>query len=305
MAAIPHVLPGQVIRANLINQLIDFVNGSGSTVPSGVEVPDLFGRTLSQARIELTQPALNLALGTTLDAFGTLVDPNAPASQTRLVIGQAPPSGVRVPAGSAVNLVLAAQGSGPSPQPKPIVTGFNQASTPINQPITLLGDNFDLAAANNTVTFDSVPAGVPNPASKTSLTVVVPNVPGVPKTVNVVVTTPGGGSSTPQTTTILPPLAGPNPSISNIDISPNPVAAQVGQSIKINGANFDNSAANNTISFDTVLVAPSLASPTQLTVTVPNIPGVNLNQPPKSVSVTVKVGAKTSPAVSILVEKLV
>src|SRR5262249_28155126 len=110
MAQIPHVQPGEVIRSSFINNLIDQLNALSTGAPApGVSVPDVFGRTLSQARTLITQPSVNLALGTTLDAFGTAVDPNASASANRLVIGQAPAAGSLVPVGSPVNLVLAAQ----------------------------------------------------------------------------------------------------------------------------------------------------------------------------------------------------
>src|SRR5687767_4195360 len=107
MAQIPHVQPGEVIRSSVINELIDQVNAfGGSTGPvSGVEVPELFGRTLTQARALLTQPSVNLALGTTIDTVGTMVDPNAPANATRIVLGQNPVAGTRRPVGSPVSLV--------------------------------------------------------------------------------------------------------------------------------------------------------------------------------------------------------
>jgi IPT/TIG domain/PASTA domain len=304
MAQIPHVNPGEVIRASLINQLIDAANaGGGTTVPSGVAVPDLFSRTLSQARSLLSQPAVNLPLGATIDAFGTIVDPNAPSSASRVVVGQSPSAGARVPVGTPVSVVLAAQGTGSGPAPKPVITGFSAATTPVGQPVTILGDNFDLTAANNTVTFDGVPAGVPNPSTKTTLTVIVPPIPGVPKSANVIVATPGGGSSVPAPTNVAAQLPGPNPAITSVDPSPLAIA-QVGPPLKIKGSNFSATAANNSTMFDlTPGPVPTAASTTELTLIVPAITGVNSGNPPKAVTLTVKVGANSSSPFSMFVEK--
>src|SRR5437870_1551254 len=108
MAQIPHVQPGEVIRSSFINGLIDQINALGTGAPpAGVAVPNVLGRTLSQARTTITQPSVNLALGVTLDAQGILVDPNAPASANRIVIMQSPQAGVRLTPGSAVDLILA------------------------------------------------------------------------------------------------------------------------------------------------------------------------------------------------------
>jgi PASTA domain len=116
MAQIPHVQPGEVIRSGFINGLIDAINGIGTGTVTGIAVPDVFGLTLGVARTMITQPSVNLVLGTALDAFGVLVDPNGSTSAARIVIGQSPPPGTRVPVGSTVNLIVAAQG-GTSTQP--------------------------------------------------------------------------------------------------------------------------------------------------------------------------------------------
>ncbi len=306
MAQIPHVQPGEVIRSSFINGLVDQVNALASGAPGpGVSVPHVIGRPLSQARSMITQPAVNLALGLTIDANGASVDPNAPASAALVVIMQSPQASARVNVGSAVDLILAAQGTGPAPLPKPVIVGTTSPSTPIGQPVTIIGDNFDLTASSNTVTFDGVPAGVPNPASKTSLTVTMPVIAGVPKTVQIVVTTPGGGPSAPFPTTVTAPVPGPTPAITSVDTSPHAIG-RVGEAMKINGSNFSATASNNTVLFDSVQVVASVASANQLTVTVPNIPGVVLNGPPKLVSLRVKVGSSTSPpsAAPFFVEKV-
>jgi hypothetical protein len=295
MAQIPHVQSGEVIRANVINTLIDQVNALGSGAPGpGVTVPNVIGRPLSQARTMITQPSVNLSLGLTIDASGVLVDPNAPASATRIVIMQSPPAGTRATVGSAVDLALATLGPGPSPQPKPVINSLSASSRPIGQPVTILGDNFDLSAANNQVTFNGTAAGVPSPASKTSLTVLVPPLASPPVSATIVVTTPAGGSSNGFSITVTAPLGTPNPTISSIDVSPNPIAV-VGQTITINGTNFDaTTPANNKVLFDAVQVDAATATATKLTVVVPNIPGVILNQPPTQVSIVVKIGANQS-----------
>jgi IPT/TIG domain/PASTA domain len=313
MALLSHVQPGQVIRASAWNGLVDEVNALQTGAPgSGVTVPNVIGQPLSQARTLLTQPPVNLSLGTTIDAFGQLVDPDT--SGSRVVINQTPNFPMRVPVGSAVDLLLAAQsGTGPGPQPLPVITGFNNTATKIGQPITIQGDNFDPSGPNNTVTIDGTGAGIPSPASKTSLTVVVPPVSNPPtgsqqKTVDVIVTT-GAGSSVPKQTLIEAPSANPTPTILNIDTSPNVGFALVGQTITITGTNYSTTPANNKVVFNPVqnniqVTPTTVVSPTELTVVVPQIPGVNPNQPPKPVGVVVRVGANQSfPEKTLFVKK--
>jgi len=122
MAPISHVNPGEVIRASLINQLIDVANGGAAAPASGVAVPDVFGLQLAQARAILTQLSVNLTLGSVFDVFGTAINPSGVGSGGLLVLGQAPPAQTRVPVGSPVNLTVAGSqsgggGSGGGPQP--------------------------------------------------------------------------------------------------------------------------------------------------------------------------------------------
>src|SRR5437870_4986118 len=113
MALIPNVLPGQVIRSKDFNTLIDALNALQTGAPgAGVAVPDLFGMPLAQARTTITQPSVNLTLGSVYDVFGTSINPNASVSASRLVLGQAPPASTRVVVGSVVNLTVAGTGSG-------------------------------------------------------------------------------------------------------------------------------------------------------------------------------------------------
>ncbi len=113
MALLSHVLPGQVIRSKDFNALIDEINALQTGAPgAGVSVPDVFGVALSQAKAVITQPSVNLTLGSVFDVFGTAINPNTPASAARLVLGQAPPALARVTVGSPVNLTVAASPQG-------------------------------------------------------------------------------------------------------------------------------------------------------------------------------------------------
>jgi len=112
MAPISRVNPGEVIRASLINQLIDVANGGAAAPAAGVAVPDVFGLQLAQARAILTQLSVNLTLGSVFDVFGTAINPSGVGSGGLIVLGQAPPAQTRVPVGSPMNLTVAGTQSG-------------------------------------------------------------------------------------------------------------------------------------------------------------------------------------------------
>src|SRR5205823_2452424 len=138
-------------------------------------------------------------------------------------------------------------------------------------------------------------AGGPNPASKTSRTVTGPNIAGVPKAAPVVVSINGVGNSNSMNTNIIAALPNPNPTITTVDSTPFAIP-RVGQAMKINGSNFSPTPANNTVMFDQTAAVPSAATASQLTVTVPEITGVNQGAGPKLVTLVVKVGANSSQA---------
>lgn len=281
----PPVQPGDLITSSQWNSVLDGLEDALSrlaTLEGGIgagteTVPGLFGRTLSQARAILQQPSSRLSLGRVLDAHGATITPGLPTVQGRLVIGQLPPPGARVGPGSTVDLVVAglADGGGTQPTPGPQIIGFNQAQTAILQPVVILGSNFDPVAANNQVTFDSVPTAAPPTEQSTtnSLFVRVPEgIPGAPTApgdtldVEVRVTTPTGTATRQHT--IEPPLAAAVPVIDNIDTAPNPTGV-VGQPLTINGSNFSTTPSENVVRFGSTSATPSTASATELRVTVP------------------------------------
>jgi hypothetical protein len=288
MSPIPNVQPGEVIRASLINQLIDAVNGGISSPATGVAVPDLFGRTLDQARALLTQPTTNLALGTTLDPFGVVVDPNAAGSGSRFVLNQSPSATTRVPVGTPVNLVIAAVSPG-SPQPTPIVqrtetlTGTVTSTFRVGETLVIVGSGFNVATGLNTVTFDGQPAAsiASDPANPTGrLRVVVPTGipggpvnPGDPAKPNVQLAVRNSGS-TPAIfpITVDAPSGVPMPSITGFT----PPQQFVGSNVTVNGANFSNVLARNVVTLNGTAATVVTATPAQIVFTVPNLPGLGL-----------------------------
>jgi hypothetical protein len=289
MPPIPHVLPGEVIRASLINQLIDAANAGTGPAPIGVPVPDLFGRTLDQARLLLTQPSTNLALGSALDVFGAVVDPSAPGSGSRFVLNQSPSTGTHVPIGSPVNVVVAALSTVPPPPPPAItrtetVTGTVTSSFRVGESLVIVGSGFNIAAGLNTVTIGGQPVATvqPDPANPTQrLIVAVPTgIPGAPvnptdpplPNVQVAVRNQGSTPGT-FTITVLPPSGVPLPDI--IDFSPS--QQFVGSNVTIGGANFSSVLARNIVTLaSTPPTAAVLVSATtdQIVFTVPNLPGL-------------------------------
>jgi hypothetical protein len=286
---IPHVLPGEVIRASLINQLIDAANAGTGPAPIGVPVPDLFGRTLDQARSLLTQPSTNLALGSVLDVFGAVVDPSAPGSGSRFVLNQSPSTGTYVPIGSPVNVVVAAPGSTPTPPPPAIIrtetlTATVTSSFRVGESFVIVGSGFNVAAGLNSVTIGGQPVAtvLPDPANPTQrLIVAVPTgIPGAPvnptdpplPNVQVAVRNQGSTPGT-FTITVLPPSAVPLPDI----ISFLPSSQFVGSNVTIGGANFSSDITRNIVTLSSTPPTNAVvvsANTGQIVFTVPDLPGL-------------------------------
>ena len=162
----------------------------------------------------------------------------------------------------------------------PIVTGISPGSGSADDSVTISGYGLDGA----TVTFDSISATVAS-SSGTSLGVTVPNVPGGSTTV--LVSANSGSDSTTFTTV---------PKIGSI--TANVAGFVAGESVTITGTGFDASASgNNTIKFGTVSATVTVATSTELTVTVPaNLSGTT--------AITVTVGTQESTSSSVLVVDL-
>jgi hypothetical protein len=155
----------------------------------------------------------------------------------------------------------------------------------VGQVVQLFGQNFDIGTPQ--VTFGTVSAPiVPNSISRTGVSVVVPTLNA--GTYNVAITTAGGGPIVAaQTFTVQPPA--PTFATTNAIV---PAAGAPGQSIVINGANFNQS--NLVVSFGATAAAITASSATQITVTVPTIAAANYTI---SVSTSAGTASSTTPFV--------
>lgn len=296
------VRPGDVISAELMTRIIAMLNaheaalGGGSTV--GVVVPNLFGRTLAEARVSLELQ--QLTLGTVVDVFGAIVNTAGSSSGALMVLNQVPSGGDRTVTGGAVNLVVSAS-SGGAPAPSPVVPVLNLTVPDIARPGTTVdfrGSGF--AGAGSTVTFGGIAGTVLGTSNQTRLFVTVPTgIPGAPALpgdpdapgIAVRIANPDGAFLT-STITIRAPLANP---LAIISITPDP--ATVGGPIDIVGTGFTTTPSQHVVRFGAVTATPSASTATQLTVTVPTgIPG--LINPGDSTTVNVSVQRTTDNAVS-------
>jgi hypothetical protein len=301
MAAIPDVNPGDLISAQLMNQILhkiaDLEGKIGTGTTGTVPVPSLFGLTLGSARAILIAPTTQLAVGGVLDTGGVVINPTAPSTANRLVLMQSPMAGERVAAGSSVDLVVVGTGSGAIPTPAPAITSITQATAPMNTAITINGTNFATLFSSNVVTFDGA-QGTVNPGNDpTRLSVVVPTtIPGAPKSgVQVVVTVAGVASNASPINVTAAQVN--QPTITDM----NPVGAQEGTAVTITGTNFGAAPANNEVRFDGQLGIVNSGGSTSLNVTVPTT--VVASTPKFDVQLTVKnltTGATSLPRTVII-----
>ena len=296
---VDNVRPGDVISSDLMTRIIAMLNAHDAALGGtggGLIVPNLFGRSITQARILLQLQ--QLTLGTVVDVFGSIINSQAVASASLIVLNQVPVAGAGTILGAAVSLVVSAQSSGGVPTPVPIqINQIVQASARAGESIEIRGSGF--AGVTSTVTFGGIAGTVLGTSNLTRLFVLVPQgIPGAPTTptapllagVVVRVTNPGGAFAT-GSITIAPPLASPL-TISAI------TAAVVTRPVTITGTGFSATASQNVVNFGGVNAGvPSSASTTQLTVTVPTgIPGLFI--PGDSTTVNVSITRTTDGAVS-------
>lgn len=295
------IRPGDVISSDLMTRIIAMLNaheaaiGGGTT--GGVVVPNLFGRTLSNARTALTQQ--QLTLGTVVDVFGAIVNTTGSTAGGLMVLNQVPIGGSRTVIGASVNLVVsAASGGGGTTPTVPVVNLAVPSTVRAGETVDFRGSGF--AGASSTVTFGGIAGTVLGTSSQSHLFVTVPQgIPGAPSLpgdadvsgIVVRIANPDG-AFVDSTITIRAPLA--NPLTIGL-IAPDP--ATVGSPVTITGTGFTTTASQHVVRFGSVSATPSAASATQLTVTVPEgIPG--LITPGDSTTVNVTVRRTTDNAVS-------
>jgi hypothetical protein len=279
------VEPGQLITSALWNSLCDTVIDletqvqqlTGSISTGNSIVPELFGRTLKQAKSLLGVPALQLTPGFVIDAFGTPVDISLPASDNLIVIGQMPVAGARVNPGSSVNLAVSASQSAGTPAVKPPkINTFNPSPVPAGTEVTIGGENFSSDKTEiTTLTFDGVAAPVSS-STPTTIKAVVPktmlngpNKVGDPTRNNVNVHLVVKGNATDGTCSVSAPVSDtPSPHIDSITPNPGVFTAD----LNIIGTGFSSSPQDHRVKFSGKPVdgvIPKAATPTQLTVSLP------------------------------------
>jgi YD repeat-containing protein len=159
------------------------------------------------------------------------------------------------------------------------VVEFQPKSGPANTTVTIQGSGFSTTPNQNTITFNGTATSVSS-ATIASLTVTVP--PGATSGL-INVTAPGGSaaSSVPFTVT-----ASSAPTISSF----NPTKGTAGTSVAITGTNFNTTAANNNVRFNSALTGVTSSTATTINTTVPNATGSG------KISVTTPRGSATSSA---------
>jgi hypothetical protein len=319
MSTITQVQPGDLITADLMNQILSrlaqidaIVQQLGGSGAPTITVPTVYGRLLAEARAIIGVPTLQLNLGSVIDTGGTTVNPNLPQSANLIVVSQMPPPGTRVPPQTSVDLLVASTGGSAQPTPLPTINSITQSSAPVNGQVDIFGANFASLFTANTVRFDGTIAAV-SPLSNTQhLIVTVPStIPGAPTTqgqpakngVQVTVTTPAGTSQTPGTITVTAPV--PNtPAITSTNPAP-PNPAIVNGSLTIIGSNFSTTANQDIVTIGGLAANVTNASATSLTVTVPLVSGLNtIPSTRDNVPVVVTVNGNASNAAMISVTRL-
>ena len=297
------VLPGDLITADLFNSLIQQIaalQAGQNQIPAGsVLVPSIFGQTLADAAGILTQPALKLVVGTTLDVLGNALDPDLADSKSRIVLSQNPLAGSFALPGTGIDMVLSASSTGGGQTgPKVTISSFIPQKAPIKQPLTIIGEGFDKDRFKNEVTIGGIPTGTPGPQSTTtSLFVTVPDtIPNAPSTpgselsVKVMVRTPYDQQFADLT--ILPPLAGNNPAIASVTDTngTSTDTFMVGDTVVINGTDFGDVTKDSTVLFGSIvakLVVGATQTTSKVLVTAPQMSGQNPSNPIVGANITV------------------
>lgn len=149
--------------------------------------------------------------------------------------------------------------------PQPSLTGLSLASGPWGSQVTLSGNHFNPTQANNTVRFGSTPATI-NSASLTALQVTVPNGLALgPTPISVTI-----GAAEPATGQSFEVLGPTITGLSTGQTLGGKAALLRGQTLTISGSHFSPVPAQNLVHLGPVSLAPSTASASQLTLTLPS-----------------------------------
>ncbi len=200
-----HVRAGDVISSEFCNKLIDLVNdaheklaGIDDLLPGSgkVAVPNLFGLSLELAKAELTRPAYGLLMGNVYNALGIRIFPENSDALVLPVLNQTPEAGKIVPIGTAVNLLIAATGTGGSSNGgyDLQVTGIKPSEgAELTQDIEIEGKNFLTPFYRNRVFFDGAFEAAPKEGStdKSLVVKVREDIPNVPRKVSIAVQAEG------------------------------------------------------------------------------------------------------------------
>jgi uncharacterized protein (TIGR03437 family) len=154
-------------------------------------------------------------------------------------------------------------GSNPNPNPTPpTITGFSPASGASGTTVGISGTNFSTVPANNVIKFKGTTAGVVS-ATATLLTVAVP----VGAATGKITVEVGGLTATSANdfTVTAPNPSNPVPVVTGFT----PTGGGPGTSVVISGSNFNSLASQNEVRFNGVPATVTVASATQLAVTVP------------------------------------
>ncbi|WP_437621909.1 PASTA domain-containing protein [Sorangium sp. So ce1151] len=310
---LPEVQPGQRITAEAWNAVVRRLNaavGASGAVP----VPNLFGKTLQEALTTLNSAGSRLGVGKIFDVFGkSIIDTDA-TMRAQIVLGQTPPSGAFVSAGSGVSLVIAAKaapGTGPTSE-TPAIASYEPDPVPLDTILHIRGEHFTFPPSSNIVTIGGVRASEPdNRSDATNLYVLVPReIPGGPgageaaKELDLVIVT-GSLAQVAGKVWVAPPSATPTPIIDGFVPSQR---VDLEQNLIINGGGFGSDVGAVRVVFDPTEAPreakPTSVVPTSISVTVPkDITGLTASRDQRPIHVVVHVNDVASPAKTIRIRK--
>ncbi|UII33181.1 IPT/TIG domain-containing protein [Fulvivirga ulvae] len=144
---------------------------------------------------------------------------------------------------------------------EPTITGFSPSSGEVGGIVTISGTNFSATTSKNIVKFNGV-AAVVNSASATSLSAIVP----IDATTGKISVTVDGQTVTSADDFTVIGASASGPSITGFS----PASGEFGTTVTITGTNFSTITSENKVKFNDMEATVSSASPTSLTVTVPD-----------------------------------